>query len=474
MENLIWDVANGDPTILTLPGLEQEFEIKLTPQDGAMLCALYSRSQKSSRDHAKRIAKEGSSKFMSGAYVGYAHKSIADCGSTTVFSERISILAAKALEDTPMFSGQETSTRYIDFNEMPLWEPTGHEAARRAIRRLMDFYRRLEQPLFEMVAGEHPFVEGQDREKWENAIRARAFDIRRAFLPAGAATQVGWHGNLRQLADHLLLLRHHPLEEVRSLANGVWAALRRHFEASFPESAAMLDVSGERAKGRIEAVEAYRRKVAQWMWGDFAPEADEISEGFHVIRDGIDLDGRPDSELVYELLAERPQGAGLPQGFGEFGVATFQKLIDMGSYRDLHRQRRGFWRMPVVTARLGFERWYLENLPPAFLAEAEQLIEEVRVDWEIVSAAHGVVDAQYMVALGFRVPWRYTCGLPQVLYMAELRASKTVHATARFVGQDMARYVQGRWPWLSVHADFEEDSWTLKRGGQTIKLREET
>ncbi len=468
MKNPIWKPAEGAPSIFTLPTLEKEYGIRISPQDGAMICAFYSRSQESARAHAAKVAEIGSAKFMAGTYVGYAHKSIADCGSTTIFSERISMLAAKAIEDSPMFSGQETSTRYIDFDGAPIWEPTGHPIARETIEALMDFYRKLGDPLFEMVAAQHPIEEGQKLSVWETAIRARAFDIRRAFLPAGAATQVGWHGNLRQLADHLILLRHHPLEEVRGIANKIWGALREDFASSFPENAAMLDVSGERSLAQMPEAEEYRRLTAEWAWGDFAPGEGEVTEGLTVLRDSIDVGGL--SDLAYRLLNERPRGLGLHHSFGEFGTATFQALVDFGSYRDLHRQRRGFWRMPVLTAELGFERWYLDNLPERFRSETELVFVPKLVErWREVAAKHGKVEAQHMVPMGFRVPWRYTCGLPQILYVAELRAAPTVHPTARRIAQAMARYVKEKWPWVALHADLGDKDFTVKRGTQTIR-----
>src|SRR5262245_27953558 len=92
----------------------------LTPEDVAMLQALYSRSAESVDVHLEKVKETGSGRFMESYYVGYTHKSIADCGSTTVFIEGVSMLAAKAIQDWPLYSGQETSTRFIDFSKQPL------------------------------------------------------------------------------------------------------------------------------------------------------------------------------------------------------------------------------------------------------------------------------------------------------------------------------------------------------------------
>ena len=64
---------------------------------------------------------------MSQFYVGYGHKSIGDCGSITIFIEGCSMLAAKAIQDTKLYNGQEASTRYIDFSQQAMINPLGTE-----------------------------------------------------------------------------------------------------------------------------------------------------------------------------------------------------------------------------------------------------------------------------------------------------------------------------------------------------------
>ena len=58
----------------------------LAPEDVAMLQALYSRSGESVTTHLEKVKQSGSGKFMERFYVGYNHKSIGDCGSTTSFT----------------------------------------------------------------------------------------------------------------------------------------------------------------------------------------------------------------------------------------------------------------------------------------------------------------------------------------------------------------------------------------------------
>ena len=71
----------------------------LNPEDAAMLQALYSRSAESAEVHLEKVKTTGSGKFMDNYVVGYGHRSIADCGTTTIFIEDVSLLAAKSVQD---------------------------------------------------------------------------------------------------------------------------------------------------------------------------------------------------------------------------------------------------------------------------------------------------------------------------------------------------------------------------------------
>ena len=98
---------------------------ELLPEDVAMLQALYSRSPASVDSHLDKVEEVGSGKFMDRYYVGYGHRSIGDCGTTTMFIEGVTMLTAKAIQDWPLYSGQESSTRYMDFSTAEFNDPVG-------------------------------------------------------------------------------------------------------------------------------------------------------------------------------------------------------------------------------------------------------------------------------------------------------------------------------------------------------------
>ena len=113
----------------------------------AMLQALHSRSTGGLRAHLQKLIEKGAEKFMSSFYVGYGHKSIGDCGTTTLFAEGISMLAAKAVQDWPLYSGQESSTRYLDCSQQPFLDVTNSAAGREIQEAWRSFYMSLHSPV---------------------------------------------------------------------------------------------------------------------------------------------------------------------------------------------------------------------------------------------------------------------------------------------------------------------------------------
>jgi thymidylate synthase ThyX len=110
------------------------------PESGAMLQALHSRSTGGLESHLKILSEKGSDNFMKNFYVGYGHKSIGDCGSTSIFIEGVSMLVAKAIQDSPLYSGQESSTRYIDFQIQPFKNPSGTKEGETVLENWRTFY----------------------------------------------------------------------------------------------------------------------------------------------------------------------------------------------------------------------------------------------------------------------------------------------------------------------------------------------
>lgn len=419
----------------------------------AMLQALHSRSIGGIDSHLLKLAKSGAEKFMSTFYVGYGHKSIGDCGSATIFVEGVSMLVAKAIQDTRLYSGQEASTRYIDFATQPFANPLGTEDAAALPEQWRTLYLKGIAQMVPVLEQRHPKQETEDAKLWQKAINARAFDIMRGFLPAGAATNLAWHTNLRQAADHLMTLRHHPLEEVRVVAETIENALIEHYPSSF-------------SKKRYEGTEAYN---AEWMQKNYYLQPFPIAPetGRKVVRNNNSIDEKLISQYS-EILKDRPQHTELPKFLAECGTMQFTFGLDFGSFRDIQRHRAVVQRMPLLTTFYGFESWYLEQIPEALAQEALALL---AAQQHTLTAA-GVTDEvrQYYLPMGLQVGCRLTGDIPALVYLVERRANIDVHPTLRVIAQDIGEYLtQGLGKFgLKIYTNLEGDRFNYNRGKQDI------
>jgi thymidylate synthase ThyX len=421
---------------------------EFNPEDTAMMQALYSRSPKSVVEHVEKVKSSGSGKFMETFYVGYGHASIADCGSTTIFIEGISILGDKAIQDWQMYSGQETSTRYIDMSKQAIIDPIGTPESKSILDKWMAFYINNQEKIQQHLMTKYPRKEGEDETMYAKAIKARGFDSMRGFLPAGITTQLSWHSNLRQAWDHLALLRHHPLAEVRATADTILEKLKEKYAHSFSH---ILNDDQENYRESMVKKYSYFTPLNPV---DFSASTTVKTEELKKYQDAIN---------------ERPAKIGLPNFMGDLGALNFNFLLDYGSFRDIQRHRNGVCRMPLLTTGLGFHAWYLEQLPEDMRQEAEKLLTDQKILIENLQASPEI--KQYYIAMGFNVFCQTTYPLPAAIYVVELRSGRMVHPTLRQVAHKMHRAVEQLFPNLKLYSDLDLDDWDVRRGLADITIK---
>lgn len=422
------------------------------PETSAMMQALYSRSPQSVVQHATRVQEKGSDQFMASYYVGYGHASIGDCGVTTLYMEDISLLACKAVQDNPLYSGQETSTRYIDFSNRRIHDPLGTDKSQRLLRRWVEFYMDASQQVTASLKERFPLPPGAKEAAWTKAIAARSFDILRGFLPAGVTSQVSWTTNLRQAHEHVLRLETHPLEEVRLMGNQLRLELSHRYPSSFSHR-------------QNDEELAYLRSVAKY-------EAYCLPRDVPAIAGSFDVSSTVDNSLLEaeasELIATRPRKVSLPKSLARFGQYRCRFLLDFGSFRDLQRHRAGLCRMPLLTPDLGFNSWYMDQLPESLREKAITFVDQQYAELSRLGTAINVEDRQYFCPLGANIACELIYDLPQMVYVAELRSSQTVHPTLRWVAIQMLKALNARHPRLSLYGDTSESALSIRRGSQDI------
>ncbi len=419
------------------------------PESEAMLQALHSRSIGGLRGHLEVLEKRGADNFMKNFYVGYGHKSIGDCGTVSLFIEGVSMLVAKAIQDWSLYSGQEASTRYIDFEHQPFKNPLGTKEAEEILEAWRSFYMESLEPVKEYLRGLFPLGEGEPDAVYQKAINARAFDILRGFLPAGATTNLAWHTNLRQAADKIAMLRHHPLAEVRATGDAIEATLIKAFPNSFGHK-------------RYEGTEEYNEYIMKNDYYYHNPSCPE----FVVSKNTVDT-----ALLPKESLEKRPAKTELPRHLSEAGTVQFEFQLDFGSFRDIQRHRAVTQRMPLLTTEIGFGDWYLEELPEAVREKAKVFLKSQ--EEKLAKLSCTPEEKQYYTAMGYLTSNRLTGGLPALVYLVELRATRFVHPTLRKRAKQMADTLTELFgkDGLVIHLDAEIDRFDIKRGEHDIVLK---
>lgn len=398
----------------------------MCPETRAMIQAFYSRSTMSIADRLATLGdtEEKMKKALHSYYVGYGHESIGELGTITVFFEGISMLAAKAIQDDPLYRGQESSTRYIDFAKQLVVVPVDANNGSYMLElqeKCRAFYVKALPLLIERIKKEKPYSGEVSEAIYNKTVTARAFDILRGFLPAGMTTNVAWTGDFRVIGRQLRRLMAHPLYEVRQIAHQTYEKLLVDYPNSFRVLRDSDKVSNE----------------------EFYSFEDVSQEEFITFINDHNLE---DFNAKYYKFVD----------------IVADHTIDFGSYRDLQRHRNCKWLMPLLTTKLGFHPFYLENLPESLIDEAVDLVAGIQNKF-----LESEENWQYAVPMGFKVNIMMKFDVNQAIYLAKLRSSVTVHPTLRVWAQELGRFLQNEFA-IDAEVDYSEDNWTLKRGVQDI------
>lgn len=425
----------------------------LQAEDSAMIQALYSRSSDSVTKHIEKVKETGSGKFMEKFYVGYGHKSIGQCGSTTIFFENVSLLAAKAIQDSQLYNGQECSTRYLDFKNKGCYDPVNTEQSQKIINTWMRFYEKCLSVLQEHLKSVYPKPNDIKESEYQRAINARCFDVARGFLPTGLKTNLSLHTTLAHASDKLTELSFHPLLEVRQLALRTLMILESKYPHSFKNT------------NTNEQNECIKEFVEAFSYIDVNPE--DI-KGMDVI------DYRMDKEycnnFCKNVIKTRPKGVMLPDILKILGDCVFDFTIDFGSFRDFQRHRSVLMTMPLIKGKRGFNEWYINQFPEHFQSKVKKFIELQFFNIKELQKYNDILkeNLQYFYPLGTNVDVVCIANLPSLVYILELRTQKTVHPTLRKEMQKIGRSLQKDFPDIPMYIDYDQEDFTLKRASQTI------
>lgn len=445
----------------------------IDPESLAMLQAFYSRSHVSV---GERLAELGDNAEQIKAalkkyYIGYGHASIGDCATVAVFIENVTLPAAKAVQDYALYNGQESSTRYIPFGDMT--SDSDSERVRSQFYAMLNLYNSATSHAISHLTDLNTNAQGECAYA-AGAIKARAFDITRGLLPSGVKTQLSWTTTLRKFYEHCKEMLSHPLEEVRDIAMQVNQQLHERYPSAMPlfDARQALDTETDNGRWFLQAKNngalidegVYDLPMCTVHGKDTNSQSDSLVEVLNVVVPCSLTAGRTSTGAVDRIYDTVPQM-----------LVSFD--IDFGSYRDIQRHRNCFMRSSKPSLNHGMNGWYIKQLEAIDKTQGTSLVDDLFTlnenYWLIAARNVSEADLLNITPLLANVQVTMSLGLPQLVYLLELRSKLSVHPSLRTMIHKLYHVTKDRglkefFERVDLKIDWSEDGVFGKRAEQTI------
>ncbi len=430
----------------------------------------------------------------------YGDDSVAQLGGVHLACEQASNVLTKVLERGRLMAYLEQSTRYIAYDHRL---PSGHYRYHRPpeilestlgaryvgdMDRMFDSYGALLQRLVAWLGTRYPRQPGDSDFVHRQALKAKALDAARGLLPAASLSNVGIYGDGQAYEGLLLRMAVHPLPEVRAYGTMMLAELRKvipsflqrvdlpdrggewseYLAATRRDTARVVDrlwptpgAGGAGGAAELAHVDEGRRAVDRRTEGgtphgpevrlvDFDPQGedkvlaaicfphDDVSEREAIARvRTLSADDR--RALFGAYVGERKNRRHRPGRAFERTDYRFEVVTDYGAFRDLQRHRILSIEWQPLSTDLGYDL-------PELIVEAG----ETHAFGEVMERSRALYDellptfpaqAQYAVALAYRLRYVMQMNAREAMHLVELRSGTQGHPAYRHVAQEMHRLV---------------------------------
>lgn len=405
----------------------------------------------------------------------YGDDSVAQLGGVHLACEQSSNVLTKVLERGRIMSYLEQSTRYLGYDrrlENGLYRYyRDHDVleSRFGARyvgemdRMFDTYAQLLPQLTGFLTDKFPKTPEDTDFVYRQAIRAKALDAVRGLLPASSLSNLGIYASGQAYESLLLRMRAHPLPEVRQYSQLMIDELRK----VIPSFLKRIDVP-ERGIAWTRYLAESRgatRDVLNTLFDDLVTATDEEQvrlvaydpQGEERVLEAIvfansalshdDATARvatmaPEQRghLMRAYVGERANRRHRPGRALERTDYRFELVTDYGAFRDLQRHRLLTIEWQPLGVDLGYD-------VPELIVEAglaPQYEESLARSAELVRDLHEEFpdQAQYAVALAFRIRYVIQMNAREAMHLIELRSGPQGHPSYRRVAHEMLRLIR--------------------------------
>lgn len=405
----------------------------------------------------------------------YGDDSVAQLGGVHLACEQSSNVLTKVLEWGRIMSYLEQSTRYMGYDKRlenghyRFYRDTGILESRFGARyvgemdRMFDTYGELLPQLTEWLTRRYPKTPDDTDFAYRQAIRAKALDAVRGLLPASALSNVGIYGSGQAYEALLLRMRAHPLDEVRGysqmmlteLSKVIPSFLRRvevadrgvrwseYFADTKSATAQIIATLGEGESDEGEFVrlvdydpEGESRVLEAIIFGNSTMSHDEAARKVAAMSAG------ERTQLFNAYVGDRSNRRHRPGRAFERTDYRFELVTDYGAFRDLQRHRLLTIEWQNLSTSLGYDvpevvtEAGLTDTYVASLERSRDLYESLREELP--------EQAQYAVALAFRIRYVMQMNAREAMHLIELRSGPQGHPSYRRVAQEMHRLIKNQ------------------------------
>ncbi|MDO8429335.1 MAG: FAD-dependent thymidylate synthase [Candidatus Daviesbacteria bacterium] len=436
----------------------------------------------------------------------YGDDSVFELASVHLFFDRISMPAAKIIEDIRIgLSPLEKSTRYVVFDQKDssgdysyfkdpkIMESKHKDLYLLAMRKSFEFYTEVVSSFQDHFKKQKPLEkeEFDDLSKsgtrvafskltdersikaaksaYTRSIRSKACDVARGLLPAATLTNVGVSVNARALGYLLMKLSASSLAENQMLGFEGLRESKKILPKFFDvvDNPHGLAYSEYLRKSEIE-MKSVARKLLQGVKKEPAPMVDlvEMSQDCEVnVVAGLlypyanlslrqilkivkKLSQVKRGEILHRSLKHRKDRRHKPPRGFELGgyEIVFDILSNFGAFRDLHRHRMLTQQRQAYTTEHGFD------MPDEFLeiGKSEGFLEVMNMMNEARSkvARDFPEESQYLTSLAHKVRYYFGMNLREAFWLTELRSVPQGHFHYRTIVQEMYKLAMKKYPFL--------------------------
>jgi len=417
----------------------------------------------------------------------YGDDSIAQITGTHVIVWGISQVAMKFIEDQRVgLEPIEKSTRYVNFGSkvggrylyyIPRPDLQRHgllSEYTRTMDHLFDTYVSLLDPLQNWLRDN--FKES------DSILEKKAFDTLRGLLPMSTLGQVAFRGNAQSFEYLINRTARSPLGELRWFSREIKVELDKEIPSL------LLRVTDEKSHdyqaylaGRYRSVREFLGDVPREGIGqaevrliEYDPESENkilagvIFQQTHgtwseALQKAQGLSDRDRHVLLERYLLNRSSRWQKVGRAFENAYLRFEIVMDIGSYRDLHRhrmmtqERQSFTTMhgysvPSELQQAGLATQYAEALD-----RADGLFKRLEpIDRDL---------AQYVVPLAYRMRFYQWQNFRQMFWETELRTVSQGHPDYRWIEQQKYKLVKEKFPLLASFILVDMNDYSIARRG---------